>query len=143
MRNSVGFMCVYPPTHPYHYSKMVRCVDFKDILQKGFKSPKNIRLYMIFDWLSVSFRYAVKLRDDLMFSLCCLSIQGLLCGSLSRELHLNGRILAGCKFIVMKFCLLNKEKAFSSVLAITHVYVVKLDIIVQRGIDGYDVHVRR
>ena len=98
---------------------------------------------MIFDWLSVSFRYAVKLRDDLMFSLCCLSNRGLLCGSLSRELHLNGWILAGCKFIVMTFRLLNKEKALSYVFAITHVYVVKLDIIVQRGIDGDDVHVRR
>ena len=84
---------------------------------------------MIFDRLSVSFRYAVKLRDDLMFSLCCLSNRGLLCGSLSKELHLNGGILAGCKFIVMKFCLMNKEKALRSVLAITHVYVVKVDIL--------------
>ena len=74
---------------------------------------------MIFDWLS----------DDLMFSLCCLLNRGLLCGSLSKELHLNGRILAGCKFIVMKFFLMNKEKALRSVLAITHVYVVKLDIL--------------
>ena len=61
---------------------------------------------MIFDWLSVSFRYAVKLRDDLMFSLCCLSNPGQLCGSLSKELHLNGGILATCKFIVMIFCLM-------------------------------------
>ena len=38
------------------------------------KSPKSICLYMTFAWLSDSFRYAVKLRDDLMFSLCCLSI---------------------------------------------------------------------
>ena len=97
-------------------------------MQKVFlKSPKNNCLYMIFDWLSVSFRYAVKLRDDLMFSLCCLSNRGLLCGSQSKELLLNGRILAGCKIIVMKFCLMNKEKALRSVLAITHVYVVKLD----------------
>ena len=84
---------------------------------------------MIFDWLSVSFRYAVKLRDGLMNSLCCLSNQGLLCGSLSKELHLNGGILAGCKFIVMKFCLMNKKKVLRSVLATTHVYVVKLDIL--------------
>ena len=83
---------------------------------------------MTFDWLSVSFRYAVKLRDDLIFSLCFISNQGLLCGSLSKELHLNGGILADCKFIVMKFCLMNKEKAPRSVLTITHVYVVKLDI---------------
>ena len=75
---------------------------------------------MIFDWLSVSFKYAEKLRDDLMFSLCCPLNRGLLCGSLSKELHLNGRILAGCKFIVMKFCLMNKEKVLRSVLAITH-----------------------
>ena len=66
---------------------------------------------MIFDWLSVSFRYAVKLRDDLMFRLFCLSNRGLLCGSLSNELHLNEGILAGCKFIVVEFCLTNKEKA--------------------------------
>ena len=62
-----------------------------------------------------------------MFSLCCLSNRGLLCGSLSKELHLKGGILAGFKFIVMKFCLMNKQKALRSVLAITHVYVVKLD----------------
>ena len=79
---------------------------------------------MIFDSLSVSFRYAIKLRDDLMFSLCCLWNRGLICGSLSKELHLDGGILAGCKFIVMKFCLVNKEKALWSVLAITHIYVV-------------------
>ena len=41
---------------------MVRYVDFKDILQKGSESSKNI--FMIFDWLSVSFRYAVKWRVD-------------------------------------------------------------------------------
>ena len=79
---------------------------------------------MIFDWLSVSFKYAIKLRDDLMFSLCCLSNRGLQCGSLSKGLHLNGGILAGCKFFVIKCCLMNKEKALRSVLAITHVYVV-------------------
>ena len=84
---------------------------------------------MIFDWLSVSFRYAVKLRNDLMFSLCCHSNRGLLCGSLSKKLHLKGGILAGCKFIVMKFCLMNTENARRCVLAITHVYVVKLDIL--------------
>ena len=64
-----------------------------------------------------------------MFTLCCFLNQGLLCGSLSKELHLNGGILAGCKFIVMKFCLMNKEKVLRSVLAITHVYVVKLVIL--------------
>ena len=64
-----------------------------------------------------------------MFSLCCLWNGGLLCGSRSKELHLNGGILAGCKFIVMKFCLMNKEKALMSVLAITYIYVVKLDIL--------------
>ena len=73
MRNPVGFMCVNRPTNPNHCSKMVRYVDLKKVYCKRvFKSPKNICLYMIFDWLSVSFRYAVKLRDDLMFSLCCL-----------------------------------------------------------------------
>ena len=51
---------------------------------------------MIFDWLSVDFRYAVKLRDDLMFSLCFLSNRGLLCGGLSKGIHLNEGILAGC-----------------------------------------------
>ena len=38
-------------------------------------------------------------------------------------------MLAGCKFIAMKFCLMNKEKALRSVLAVTHVYVVKFDIL--------------
>ena len=56
-------------------------------------------------------------------------------------------MLAGCKFIVMKLCLKNKENVLRSVLAITHVYVVTFYImlldIVQRSIDGYDVHVRR
>ena len=107
---------------------MLRYVDFKRYTAKAFlKSPKNICLYIIFDWLSVSFRYAVKLRDDLMYSLCYLWNRGLLCGSLSKELHLKRWILAGCKFIVMKFCLMNKEKALRSVLAITHIYFVKLD----------------
>ena len=49
--------------------------------------------------------------------------------SLSKELHLEGGMLAVCKFIVMKFCLSNKEKALRSVLAVTHVYVVKFDIL--------------
>ena len=30
---------------------------------------------------------------------------------------------AGCKFIVMKFCLMNKEEALRSVLAIRHMYL--------------------
>ena len=39
-------------------------------------------------------------------------------------------MLAGCKFIVIKLCLMNKEKALRSVLAVTHVYVVvKFDIL--------------
>ena len=38
-------------------------------------------------------------------------------------------MLAGCKFIAMKFCLMNKEKALRSVLAVTHVHVVKFDIL--------------
>ena len=67
--------------------------------------------------------------DELMYSLCCLSNRALLCGSQSKELHLDGGMLAGCKFIVMEFCLMNKEKALRSVLAILHVYVVKLDIL--------------
>ena len=64
-----------------------------------------------------------------MLSLCCVSNPDLLCDSLSKELHLEGRMLTGCKFIVMKVCLRNKEKAHRSVLAITHVYVVKFDIL--------------
>ena len=57
-------------------------------------------------------------------------------------------MLAGCKFFVIKFCLMNKEKVLGSVLAITHVYVVTfcylmLEDIVQRSIDGYDVHEKR
>ena len=42
---------------------------------------------------------------------------------------MEGGMLAGCKFIVMKFCLMNKEKALRSVLAVTNVYVVKSDIL--------------
>ena len=38
-------------------------------------------------------------------------------------------MLAGCKFIVMKVCLVNNEIVLRSVLAITHVYVVKFDIL--------------
>ena len=41
-------------------------------------------------------------------------------------------MLAGCKFIVMKFCLMNKEKALRTALAVTHVYVVKFDILALR-----------
>ena len=54
---------------------------------------------------------------------------GLLCGTLSKELHLDGEMLAGCQFIVMKLCLMIKETALWSVLTITHVYVVKFDIL--------------
>ena len=43
--------------------------------------------------------------DELLFSLCSVLNHGLLCGSLSKELHLNGRMLAGYKFIDMKFAL--------------------------------------
>ena len=64
-----------------------------------------------------------------MISLCCLLNRRLICGSLSKELHLGGGVLAGCRFIVMKFCLLNKKKELWSLLAITHVYVDKLDIL--------------
>ena len=67
--------------------------------------------------------------DELMHSLCCVSNLELQLCSLSKELHLEGGMLAGCKFIVMKFCLMNKEKALRSVLAVTHVYVVKSDIL--------------
>ena len=122
MRNYVGFMCVYPPTQII-VRKMVRYVDFKDILQKGFKSSKNICLYMIFDWISVSFRYAVKWGDYLMFSLCCLSNRGLLYGSLSNELHLNGGMLAGCKFIILKFSLKIKRKRPGLCLP-SHMYIL-------------------
>ena len=64
-----------------------------------------------------------------MCSLCCVSNRELLCCSPSKELHLNGWMLAGFEFIVMKFCLMNKEKAPRSVLAITPVYVVKFNIL--------------
>ena len=47
-----------------------------------------------------------------------------MCFDLSKDLHLERRMLAGCTFFVMKFCLMNKEKVLRSVLAITHVYVV-------------------
>ena len=59
--------------------------------------------------------------DELMHSLCVLNLELLP----KQELHLERRMLAGCKFFVMKFCLMNKEKVLRSVLAITHVYVVK------------------
>ena len=65
-----------------------------------------------------------------MISLCCLLNRSLICGSLSNELVKGcGGVLAGCRFIVMKFCLLNKKKELWSLLAITHVYVDKLDIL--------------
>ena len=32
--------------------------------------------------------------------------RGLLCGRISKELHLDGGMLAGCKFIAMKFFVL-------------------------------------
>ena len=35
--------------------------------------------------------------DELVFNLCCLSNRGLLCGSLSKELDLDGEMLVGCK----------------------------------------------
>ena len=38
-------------------------------------------------------------------------------------------MLAGCKFIVMKVCLMNEVPTLRSVLAISHVYVVKIDIL--------------
>ena len=62
-----------------------------------------------------------------MHNLCCDSNPELHCGSLSNGLHLERGMLASCKFIVMKFCLMNKEKALKSELAVTHVYVVKFD----------------
>ena len=72
-----------------------------------------------------------------MSSLCCVPKRGLLCDSLNSdkvklnvrsgeqwylpdsssmknvELHLDGWMLAGCKCIVKKYCLMNKEKARS------------------------------
>ena len=59
-----------------------------------------------------------------MSTLCCLWNRGLLCGSLSNELHLNGGILAGCKFIVMKVCLMNKEKERSGLCLPSHTYML-------------------
>ena len=47
------------PTHPptlINVRKMVGYVDLKDILQNGINDPRNFVFYMIFDWLSVSFR---------------------------------------------------------------------------------------
>ena len=44
-------------------------------------------------------------------------------------MHLDGGMLAGCQFIVMKLCLMNKETVLESMLTITHVYVVKFDIL--------------
>ena len=67
--------------------------------------------------------------DELMFCLCCVSNRCLLCGSLSKDLHLAGGMLAGCKCIVMKCCLMNKDKALMSVLASSLVYAVKFDIL--------------
>ena len=67
--------------------------------------------------------------DELMSSQCCVLNPELLCGSPSKELHLEGGMLACCKCIVTKCCLMNKETALTTVLAITHVYVVKFDII--------------
>ena len=55
MRNSDGFICDYPPTF-INVQKMVGYVDLKDILQNGLKLSKIFVFYMIFDWLSVSFR---------------------------------------------------------------------------------------
>ena len=64
-----------------------------------------------------------------MLSLCCVSNPELLCDSLSKELHLEGMMLTGSKFIFMKVCLRNKVNALRSVLVITQVYVVKFDIL--------------
>ena len=55
-------------------------------------------------------------------------------------------MLTGCKFIVMTFCLMNKEKALRSVLAMTTVYVVKLISYALRYSTktySFDLHVRR
>ena len=85
-----------------------------------------------------------------MLSLCCVPNRGMLCCSVNNdkvklnvyvgeqwklpnsstmwngELHLDRWMLAGCKFIVMIFCLMNKEKALGSVLAITHVLFCRI-----------------
>ena len=58
-----------------------------------------------------------------MFSLCCLWNRGLLCGSLSKELHSNGGILVSCKFIVMKLCLEIKRKR-SGLFLLSHTYML-------------------
>ena len=58
--------------------------------------------------------------DELMHSLCVLNIELLPKQGTTSE----RRMLAGCNFFAMKFCLMNKEKVLRSVLAITHVYVV-------------------
>ena len=67
--------------------------------------------------------------DELKHSLRCVLNSELYWLSLRKELHLEGGMLAGCKFIVMKFCLINKEKALRSVLAVTHVSAVTFDIL--------------
>ena len=59
-----------------------------------------------------------------MFRLFCLLNQSLFCGSQSKELYLDGGMLAGFRFIAMEFCLMNKENVLRSVLAITHVHVL-------------------
>ena len=45
--------------------------------------------------------------------------------SLSKELHLDGGMLAGCKFTVMNFCLMNKEKALRTMLLSLIFYAFK------------------
>ena len=62
--------------------------------------------------------------DKLMFNLCCLSNRGLLCGSLSKRLHLDRVMPAGCKFIVMKVCLMNKEREHSDLCLLSHTYML-------------------
>ena len=66
----------------------------------------------------------------LSLHVCCILNRGLLCGSLGIgkiKLDFNGITFgwmdAGCKFIVMKLCLMNKENALDTY------YVVKLYII--------------
>ena len=46
-----------------------------------------------------------------------------MCGSLSKELHIDGGMLAGCKSIVMKLCLINKEKVLRLCLP-SHTYML-------------------
>ena len=67
--------------------------------------------------------------DELMHSLCRVSNPKLHLSSLSKELHLERRMLAGCKFIVMKFCLMNKEKALRPVLASYTYMLLRFDIL--------------